>query len=176
MCITNRGRSPGFARWFSPCCSEQQDLWTGSVAQVEAARERRRCFGRRSGKEWIRLHLHGKAVVTRSVSRFGTRDDCRRRKSRRGMSQDDSRQQRDVASDWRTRWFARATSVWSHARVSRGTLACGDVMTVNRTRLSRVHRKSVLYLRRCHGLAMYGQNWQCLRAISCGVRFAYLCN
>ena len=50
MCVTNRGRSKGCAGWFSPRCSKQRVLWTGSVAQVEAARERWRCFRRKSGR------------------------------------------------------------------------------------------------------------------------------
>ena len=62
------------AGWFPPYVRLHDEQWTGSVAQIEVARERERCCRAkvRPERRVFLAHLHGKAVVTRSVLRLVT--------------------------------------------------------------------------------------------------------
>jgi len=75
MCVTNRGRSVAFCGVVPAVCAEMhREQRTGSVAQVESLA---RAGAVLSGEGPTRVmqsasHLHGKAVVTRSVLRLVT--------------------------------------------------------------------------------------------------------
>jgi hypothetical protein len=138
------------------------------VASIEAARERRRCFGRRSGREQDGVLLR---------ARQGSRDPfdasagyrCRQRtwfdakSTTKGLTRDVARRTATTVQFPRRvivlgeGSFARATLAWLHAGGSRDQPACGDVMAVDSTRLGAVHRKRFSYIR----------GWKCV--VSMGV-------